>query len=155
MGTNSVMRSMRKVMGVLRKTQHQAEGGGRGPPQARRLHVQCWGLPRRSGRWGTAPEKLLSARVAGDGPREAAFGQREGSAWAGRRREGLRPRWRVLAAQPLCASAPHPPALARGAACLSLSQTRLVSSPRQKTLKASFIIALSQRGKMKRLKTMK
>lgn len=37
MGTNSVMRSMRKVMGVLRKTQHQAEGGGRGPPQARRL----------------------------------------------------------------------------------------------------------------------
>lgn len=68
MGTNSVMRSMRKVMGVLRKTQHQAEGGGRGPPQARRLHVQCWGLPRRSGRWGTAPEKLPSARVARDGP---------------------------------------------------------------------------------------
>lgn len=50
---------------------------------------------------------------------------------------------------------PPPPALARGAACLSLSQTRLVSSPHQKTLKASFIIALFQRGKMKRLKTMK
>lgn len=142
------MCSVRKAVSVMRKTQQRtrkwrkrpAEGGGEGTAQATASRVQRPELRCHLGGSGTAPEKL-------------PFGQSEGSeGGTGRGREGIRPDPTADAggrAQPLCASPTRP---WRGRSLPVASQTRFrgfVSSPHQKTLKASSSITLFQRGKMK------